>query len=68
MTTIGIVLGTALAIGVNYTLASLFDIDRLNYLYLIGGIFALWFLGFLAAAEPSRRASNVSPAIATRTV
>ena len=68
MTTIGIVLGTALTIGVNYMLASLFDIDRLNYVYLIIGIFVLWGLGFLAAAEPSRRASNVSPAIATRTV
>ncbi len=68
MTTIGIVLGTALTIGVNYTLASLFDIDRLNYIYLIIGIFVLWVLGFLAVAEPSRRASNVSPAIATRTV
>lgn len=68
MTTIGIVLGTALTIGVNYMLASLFDIDRLNYVYLVVGIFVLWGLGFLAVAEPSRRASNVSPAIATRTV
>lgn len=68
MTTIGIVLGTALTIGVNYMLASLFDIDRLNYVYLIVGMFVLWTLGFIAAAEPSRRASNVSPAIATRTV
>ncbi|MDJ0908111.1 MAG: ABC transporter permease [Woeseiaceae bacterium] len=68
MTTIGIVLGTVLTIGVNFTLASLFDIERLNYVYLIGGMFVLWGLGFLAAAEPSRRASNVSPAIATRTV
>ncbi len=68
MTTIGIILGTALTIGVNYTLASLFDIERLDYVYLIIGMFVLWGLGFLAAAEPSRRASNVSPAIATRTV
>ena len=68
MTTIGIVLGTLLTIGVNYSLASAFDVDRLNYWYLVAGMFMLWLLGFLAVAEPARRASKVSPAIATRTV
>jgi len=68
MTTIGIVLGTLLTIGVNYSLASAFDVDRLNYWYLVAGMFMLWLLGFLAVAEPARRASKISPAIATRTV
>jgi putative ABC transport system permease protein len=68
MTTIGIALGTALTIGVNYSLASAFDTERLNYWYLITGMLMLWVLGFLAVAEPARRASQVSPAIATRTV
>ena len=68
MTTIGIVLGTALTIGLNYALASAFDIERLNYVYLVIGIFVLWLLGFMAVADPARRAAQVSPAVATRTV
>ncbi len=68
MTTIGIILGTALTIGLNYALASAFEIERLNYVYLVIGIATLWVLGFIAVADPARRASKVSPAIATRTV
>jgi len=68
MTTIGIIIGTALTIGLNYMMATLFEIERLNYIYLVIGVFALWGLGFLAVAEPARRAAKVSPAVATRTV
>lgn len=68
MTTIGIVLGTALTIGLNYALASAFEMERLNYVYLVAGIVVLWLLGFIAVADPARRAAKVSPAIATRTV
>ena len=68
MTTIGIVLGTILTIAINFSLASAFDIDQLDYGFLVAGMFMLWLLGFLAVAEPARRAAQVSPAIATRTV
>lgn len=68
MTTIGIVFGTALTIGLNYFLASQFEIERLNLIYLVAGVGMLWLLGFIAVADPARRAANVSPAIATRTV
>jgi len=68
MTSFGIVLGTGLTLALNYTLATLFDVERLDYLYLLGGMLMLWLLGFLAVAGPARRAARVSPAIATRTV
>ena len=68
MTTIGIVLGTVLTIAINYSLASAFDTEKLDFRFLVAGMFMLWLLGFLAVAEPARRASKVSPAIATRTV
>ncbi|MEM7430696.1 MAG: FtsX-like permease family protein [Pseudomonadota bacterium] len=68
MTTIGLTIGTFLTIGLNYFLAAQFSIERLDITYLVGGVFALWVLGFLAVAEPARRASKISPAIATRTV
>ena len=68
MTTIGIVIGTFLTIGINYALASAFDVEQLNYAFLVVGMFLLWLLGFLAVVAPALRASKVSPAIATRTV
>lgn len=68
MTTIGILLGTVLTIALNYFLAAQFDIDRLNLAYLFGGVLLLWLLGFVAVADPARRAAKISPAIATRTV
>lgn len=68
MTTIGITVGSALTIALNMLLSDLFDLARLNYGYLIAGIFALWLLGLLAVAGPARRASLISPAIATRNV
>lgn len=68
MTTIGLILGTVLSIGLNYALASAFDMERLNYIYLVIGVLSLWALGVIAVADPARRAAQVSPAIATRTV
>jgi putative ABC transport system permease protein len=68
MTTIGLIFGSAMTLGLNYFLAAQFSIERLDVAYLFAGIVLLWLLGFLAAAEPARRASQVSPAIATRTV
>ncbi len=68
MTTIGILIGTVLAIALNMLLADLFELARLNYLYLIAGIGMLWLLGFAAVFGPARRAAQVSPAIASRTV
>ena len=68
MTTIGLIFGTALTLGLNYGLAAQFEIERLDPMYLAIGVGLLWLLGFLAAAGPARRASKISPAIATRTV
>lgn len=68
MTTIGIVLGTALSIGLNYWLSTSFEMERLNYLYLPLGMAMIWGLGLLAVAAPAKRAAQISPAIATRTV
>ncbi len=68
MTTIGIIIGTALTIAINISLSNLFDLARLDYWYLVGGMALLWLLGLLAVTGPARRASRVSPAIASRTV
>lgn len=68
ITTAGVVMGTALAFGMNYWLVSSFDLERLNALYVPVGILLLWGLGLLAVAGPARKAATISPAVATRTV
>lgn len=68
LTSAGVALGSILAVALNLWMAEAFDLERLNYWYVPAGIAALWLLGLVAAAGPARRASKISPAIATRTV
>ncbi len=68
ITTIGVVLGSVLTVALNFYLAQEFELERLHPFYLPTGIIILWVLGLLAVLGPARRASNISPAIATRTV
>jgi len=68
VTTGGVVLGCALALAAGYQLSTQFDLPRLDLYYLVGGIVVLWLLGLAAAWQPARRASRISPSVATRTV
>jgi putative ABC transport system permease protein len=68
ITTVGVVTGCVLALGVGYWLSTKFELPRLDLYYLVGGVLVLWLLGQLAAMQPARRAARISPAIATRTV
>lgn len=68
MTTMGVALGTVLAFVVNFFLATHYSLERLDPLYVPVGIVALWALGLLAVLGPARRAAQISPAVATRTV
>ena len=67
ITTVGIVVGCALALGVGYWLSLHYQLPRLDLYYLVGGIVGLWALGQLAAWQPARRAATVPPSVATRT-
>lgn len=65
----GVVLGAALAIGLNMALVEAFDVDPGSLLILVpGGMLALIVIGQLAVFGPARRASRVPPAVATRTI
>jgi putative ABC transport system permease protein len=66
ITTVGIILGIALAIGVNQLLVSKVELARLPIMYIGGGTIAAWALGLLAVLGPAWRAATVPPAIATR--
>ena len=68
ITSIGALLGCALALGVGIKLSAIYQMPRLPLLYLLGGAVALWALGLLAVWIPARRAASISPAVATRTV
>jgi len=67
ITSVGIVLGSALAIAAGYALTLHYALPRLPLEYLFGGIAVLWIIGLAAAWTPARRAAAISPAIATRT-
>lgn len=66
ITTVGIVLGIVLAIGLNQLLVSKVELARLPLWYVGGGTIAAWALGLLAVLGPAWRAASVPPAIATR--
>jgi putative ABC transport system permease protein len=68
ITTVGVVLGCVLALVLGYWLSTTFELPRLKLYYLVFGVAGLWVVSLAAALRPARRASMVSPAIATRTV
>jgi putative ABC transport system permease protein len=64
----GVVLGAALAIGMNLWLVSHFEMERLSLLYVAVGVIALLALGQGAVLAPAMKASRVPPVEATRSV
>ena len=63
---IGLALGSMLAIGLNIVMVDAFALEPLAWYVIPAGVLALWAVGQLAVAGPARRASNIAPAIATR--
>lgn len=64
----GILIGVALAWGLNVWLVSSLALPPLPLVYLPLAALAVFLLGQLSVLGPARRASQVSPAVATRTV
>ena len=65
---IGIVLGVGLAYALNIWLVSTLGLPDLPIGYLPIMAIVVFILGQLSVLGPARRASKVSPAVATRTV
>ena len=68
VTTAGIVAGCGAALGIGYWISVKYELPRLDLYYLVGGVLAIWLIGLAAALQPARRASGISPAVASRTV
>jgi len=68
ITSIGIVIGIAGAVTLNWFLDTEYSTGRVPLWYLPVGMVALWVLGQLAVLLPARRAAGIPPALATRSV
>ena len=64
----GVLLGIALAIGLNLWLMSNYEMTRIPVMYVLTGVLAMLAIGQAAVFVPARRASNVPPVVATRAV
>ena len=68
VTTAGIVSGCGAALGIGYWISIKYELPRLDLYYLVGGALTIWLIGLVSALQPARRASAISPAVASRTV
>lgn len=68
VSTLGIVGGAVLAVGLNIWMVETFELTRIAWYLIPLAMLLLWLVGQLAAAGPARRASLVPPAVATRAV
>lgn len=66
ITSVGVVGGMLLAIGLNQLLVSKLEMAKLPLNYLLTGAAVFWLLGALAVYGPAWRAASISPATATR--
>ena len=68
VSSVGILFGVCLAIGLNIWLVQTFDLTPVAWYTIPAAMIALWLIGQLAVLGPARRASRVPPAVATRAV
>ena len=68
VTSAGIVAGCGAALGIGYWISLKYELPRLDLYYLVGGVICIWLIGLFSALQPARRASAISPAVASRTV
>lgn len=68
MSTAGVLAGGVLAVALNMLLVESFALEPMAWYLVPSGMLLLWMVGQAAVAGPARRASNVTPAIATRSI
>ncbi len=68
ITTIGIVVGVVLAFGMSWWLGTQFNLPQLDWRFVPPVILGVLVISQLAVLGPARRASGISPALATRSV
>jgi putative ABC transport system permease protein len=68
VSSVGVVTGGVLAIGLNIVMVQAFALTPLAWYVIPIAMVVLWVVGQVAVAGPARRASGISPAIATRSI
>lgn len=68
ITSLGVLIGGAAAIGLNIWLVSQFELKPLEPMLLLTGVVVLYLVGQLAVLYPARKAAAIAPATATRSV
>lgn len=68
ISSVGIIVGGILAVALNIFMVQAFSLTPLAWYVVPIAMVVLWLVGQAAVAGPARRASNISPAIATRSV
>jgi len=68
ITTTGLAIGLVGTLALNWFLDTQYEIGRVPLWYLPLGVVSLWALGLVAVLLPARRAANIPPALATRSV
>jgi putative ABC transport system permease protein len=68
ISSVGIIVGGILAVALNILMVQAFSLTPMAWYVVPLAMIALWIVGQLAVAGPARRASNISPAIATRSI
>jgi putative ABC transport system permease protein len=68
ITSMGLAIGIVGALGLNWFLDTEYQVGRMPLIYLPFGLVLLWILGQIAVFAPARRAANIPPALATRSV
>jgi putative ABC transport system permease protein len=68
ISSVGVVCGAILAVGLNIWMVQTFNLTPMAWYMIPAAMLVLWTVGQVAVYGPARRASLVSPAIATRNV
>lgn len=68
ITSVGVIVGALLSVGLNILLVNFFELNRINWYYIPVGMVCLWILGQIAVFGPAKKAASIPPAMATRTV
>ena len=68
ISSIGLAIGGILSVALNIAMVEAFALQPLAWYVIPVAMIALWSVGQVAVAGPARRASNITPAIATRSI
>lgn len=66
VSSIGLAIGAVLSVALNIVMVEAFSLEPLAWYVIPIAMVALWAVGQAAVAGPAKKASNISPAIATR--